>query len=202
MFTGIIQGTGKITNLAVTQNHALLEINSKKMAQKNLPLGSSIAVNGICLTVTKWSGENFTVDVMPETMRRTNLGSLAKGATVNLEPSVTLGSTLDGHLVAGHIDTTAELIKRTETENSIELRFRVPHKYEPYIVEKGSIAIDGISLTVTMAENDVFGVSLIPFTIANTTLAHYQIGDHANIETDMIGKYVVKQCQAWNLAVK
>ncbi|WEV51344.1 riboflavin synthase [Lactobacillus sp. ESL0731] len=197
MFTGIIQGTGKITRLDITEKHAKLGITSAKMAQKNLPLGASIAVNGICLTVTAWDNDEFTVDVMPETMKRTNLGNLTNGSLVNLEPSVSVDSTLDGHIVAGHIDTTAELIKRTETENSIELRFQVPHKYDPYIVEKGSIAIDGISLTVTMAENDVFGVSLIPFTIANTTLANCQVGDHVNIEVDMIGRYAVKQIQAW-----
>ncbi|WEV43421.1 riboflavin synthase [Lactobacillus sp. ESL0684] len=198
MFTGIIQATGKITRLEITEKHAKLAIAAPKLAQENLPLGASIAVNGICLTVTDWTNDEFTVDVMPETMKRTNLGNLQVSSVVNLEPSLALGATLDGHIVAGHVDTTAELTARVETENSIELRFRVPQQYDPYIVEKGSIAIDGISLTVTMAQNAEFGVSLIPFTIANTTLAGYKLGDHVNIETDMIGRYVVKQCQAWN----
>ncbi|MEB3364053.1 hypothetical protein SDC49_10995 [Lactobacillus sp. R2/2] len=116
---------------------------------------------------------------------------------VNLEPSLSLNGKLDGHIVAGHVDTTAELIKRDENENSVELEFAVPHKYDPFIVEKGSIAIDGISLTVTMTQNDHFGVSLIPYTIQNTTLAHYQVHDKVNIEVDMIGRYAVKQIQAW-----
>ena len=197
MFTGIIQTTGTITRLEISEQHARLGICAPELIQKDLPLGASIAVNGICLTVTDWSDNDFAVDVMPETMKRTNLGNLQKGSLVNLEPSLSLNGKLDGHIVAGHIDTTAELVKRVENENSIELEFAVPHKYDPFIVEKGSIAIDGISLTVTMAANDHFGVSLIPYTIQNTTLAHYQVGDRANIEVDMIGRYAVKQIQAW-----
>ena len=197
MFTGIIQTTGTITRLEISEQHARLGICAPELIQKDLPLGASIAVNGICLTVTDWSDNDFAVDVMPETMKRTNLGNLQKGSLVNLEPSLSLNGKLDGHIVAGHIDTTAELVKRVENENSIELEFAVPHKYDPFIVEKGSIAIDGISLTVTMAENDHFGVSLIPYTIQNTTLAHYQVGDKVNIEVDMIGRYAVKQIRAW-----
>ncbi|BDR59971.1 riboflavin synthase [Lactobacillus xylocopicola] len=201
MFTGIIQTTGRITRLDVTDQHARLGVSAPKLVESSLPLGASIAVNGICLTVTDWRESDFTVDVMPETMRRTNLGRLARGSLVNLEPSLALDSKLDGHIVAGHVDTTAELIDRVENENAVELGFRVPHKYDPYIVEKGSIAIDGISLTVTMAQQDAFGVSLIPFTVANTTLAHYGLGDLVNIEVDMLGRYAVKQIQAWKKRV-
>ena len=197
MFTGIIQATGTITRLEINEQHARLGICASALTPADLPLGASIAVNGICLTVTDWSDNDFAVDVMPETMKRTNLGHLQKGSLVNLEPALALNGKLDGHIVAGHVDTTAELVIRNENENSIELEFAVPHKYAPFIVEKGSIAIDGISLTVTMAENDHFGVSLIPYTIQNTTLAHYQVGDKANIEVDMIGRYAVKQMQAW-----
>ena len=197
MFTGIIQTTGTITRLEINAQHARLGICASALTPADLPLGASIAVNGICLTVTDWSDNDFAVDMMPETMKRTNLGNLQKGSLVNLEPSLSLNGKLDGHIVAGHVDTTAELVIRNENENSIELEFAVPHKYAPFIVEKGSIAIDGISLTVTMAENDHFGVSLIPYTIQNTTLAHYQVGDKANIEVDMIGRYAVKQIQAW-----
>ncbi len=197
MFTGIIQTTGTITRLEISEQHARLGICASALTPADLPLGASIAVNGICLTVTDWSDNDFAVDVMPETMKRTNLGHLQKGSLVNLEPALALNGKLDGHIVAGHVDTTAELVIRNENENSIELEFAVSHKYAPFIVEKGSIAIDGISLTVTMAENDHFGVSLIPYTIQNTTLAHYQVGDKANIEVDMIGRYAVKQIQAW-----
>ncbi|WP_223895668.1 riboflavin synthase [Lactobacillus helsingborgensis] len=197
MFTGIIQATGTITRLEINEQHARLGICASALTPADLPLGASIAVNGICLTVTDWSDNDFAVDVMPETMKRTNLGHLQKGSLVNLEPALALNGKLDGHIVAGHVDTTAELVIRNENENSIELEFAVPHKYAPFIVEKGSIAIDGISLTVTLAENDHFGVSLIPYTIQNTTLAHYQVGDKANIEVDMIGRYAVKQIQAW-----
>ena len=197
MFTGIIQATGTITRLEINEQHARLGICASALTPADLPLGASIAVNGICLTVTDWSDNDFAVDVMPETMKRTNLGHLQKGSLVNLEPALALNGKLDGHIVAGHVDTTAELVIRNENENSIELEFAVPHKYAPFIVEKGSIAIDGISLTVTMAENDHFGVSLIPYTIQNTTLAHYQVGDKANIEVDMIGRYAVKQIKAW-----
>lgn len=197
MFTGIIQATGKITRLEITEKHAKLGISAAEIAKQNLPLGASVAVNGICLTVISWQNDEFTVDVMPETMKRTNLGKLTTGSLVNLEPSLSLNGKLDGHLVAGHVDTTAEIISRSENENAIELRFKVPHKYDPYLVEKGSVAIDGISLTVTMAQNDEFGVSLIPYTIANTTLAHYHVHDQVNLEMDMIGRYAVKQIQAW-----
>lgn len=197
MFTGIIQATGKITRLEITKKHAKLGISAAEIAKQNLPLGASVAVNGICLTVTSWQNDEFTVDVMPETMKRTNLGKLTNGSLVNLEPSLSLNGKLDGHLVAGHVDTTAEIISRNENENAIELRFKVPHKYDPYLVEKGSVAIDGISLTVTMAQNDEFGVSLIPYTIANTTLAHYHVHDQVNLEMDMIGRYAVNQIQAW-----
>lgn len=197
MFTGIIQTTGTITRLEISEQHARLGICAPTLVQADLPLGASIAINGICLTVTDWSDNDFVVDVMPETMKRTNLGNLQKGSLVNLEPSLSLNGKLDGHIVAGHVDTTAELIKRDENENSVELEFAIPHKYAPFIVEKGSIAIDGISLTVTMAQNDHFGVSLIPYTIQNTTLAHYQVHDKVNIEVDMIGRYAVKQIQAW-----
>ena len=197
MFTGIIQTTGTITRLEINEQHARLGICASALTPADLPLGASIAVNGICLTVTDWSDNDFAVDVMPETMKRTNLGYLQKGSLVNLEPALALNGKLDGHIVAGHVDTIAELVIRNENENSIELEFAVSHKYAPFIVEKGSIAIDGISLTVTMAENDHFGVSLIPYTIQNTTLAHYQVGDKANIEVDMIGRYAVKQIQAW-----
>ena len=197
MFTGIIQATGTITRLEINEQHARLGICASALTPADLPLGASIAVNGICLTVTDWSDNDFAVDVMPETMKRTNLGHLQKGSLVNLEPALALNGKLDGHIVAGHVDTTAELVIRNENANSIELEFAVPHKYAPFIVEKGSIAIDGISLTVTMAENDHFGVSLIPYTIQNTTLAHYQVGNKANIEVDMIGRYAVKQIQAW-----
>ena len=197
MFTGIIQATGTITRLEINEQHARLGICASALTPADLPLGASIAVNGICLTVTDWSDNDFAVDVMPETMKRTNLGHLQKGSLVNLEPALALNGKLDGHIVAGHVDTTAELVIRNENENSIELEFAVPHKYAPFIVEKGSIAIDGISLTVTMAQNDHFGVSLIPYTIQNTTLAHYQVHDKVNIEVDMIGRYAVKQIQAW-----
>ncbi|RMC41488.1 riboflavin synthase [Lactobacillus sp. ESL0233] len=197
MFTGTIKATGKIVNLEATQEHAKLIISSPQTDLKNLPLGASIAVNGICLTVTNCTATDFTVDVMPETMKRTNLGKLQLNNLVNLEPAISLNDKLDGHIVAGHVDTTATLIKKTENENSLELQFRVPARYAPLIVEKGSIAIDGIGLTVTMAKDDLFGVSLIPYTIAHTTLANYQLNDLVNIETDMIGRYVIKQLQIW-----
>jgi riboflavin synthase len=197
MFTGIIQSTGKITHLKVTAEHAKLIISPKKIERKALPLGASIAVNGICLTVINWKNNEFAVDVMPETMKRTNLSYLQQNSLVNLETSLSLNDKIDGHIVAGHIDTTVELVKKIENENSIELWFKVQSKYMDRIVEKGSIAVDGISLTVTMVKNNIFGVSLIPYTIDNTTLANYELHDQANLETDMIGRYVVKQIQVW-----
>ncbi|WP_439959032.1 riboflavin synthase [Secundilactobacillus silagincola] len=170
---------------------AKLTVSSPLFTQLNPQLGDSFAINGICLTVTAVVPGQLCVDVMPETTRLTNLGQLKKGDTVNLEPALGATERLDGHFVLGHVDTTAKLVQRVEDQNASVLTFKIAPEYDDYIVKKGSIAIDGVSLTVTQSEPYQFSVSLIPYTQNQTTLGKRQVGDLVNIETDVLGKYIV-----------
>lgn len=191
MFTGIIKGIGHIVKLKKQAETATLTIQSDLVTKLQPALGDSYAINGICLTVTSVQQDQITVDVMPETSRRTNLGQLSIGDRVNLEPALAAQERLDGHFVLGHVDTTATLVQRQLDQNAEVLTFELPAAYDDYVVEKGSIAIDGVSLTVTATKQHQFSVSLIPFTLAQTTLADRAIGDAVNIETDILGKYIV-----------
>lgn len=191
MFTGIIKGIGHVVKLEKQAKTATLTIQSDLVTKLQPALGDSYAINGICLTVTSVQQDQITVDVMPETSRRTNLGRLSIGDRVNLEPALAAQKRLDGHFVLGHVDTTATLVQRQLDQNAEVLTFELPATYDDYVVEKGSIAIDGVSLTVTATKQHQFSVSLIPFTLAQTTLADRTIGDAVNIETDILGKYIV-----------
>lgn len=191
MFTGIIKGIGHVVKLEKQAETATLTIQSDLVTKLQPALGDSYAINGICLTVTSVQQDQITVDVMPETSRRTNLGQLSIGDCVNLEPALAAQERLDGHFVLGHVDTTATLVQRQLDQNAEVLTFELPATYDDYVVEKGSIAIDGVSLTVTATKQHQFSVSLIPFTLAQTTLADRTIGDAVNIETDILGKYIV-----------
>lgn len=191
MFTGIIKGIGHVVKLKKQAETATLTIQSDLVTKRQPALGDSYAINGICLTVTSVQQDQITVDVMPETSRRTNLGRLSIGDRVNLEPALAAQERLDGHFVLGHVDTTATLVQRQLDQNAEVLTFELPAAYDDYVVEKGSIAIDGVSLTVTATKQHQFSVSLIPFTLAQTTLADRTIGDAVNIETDILGKYIV-----------
>lgn len=195
MFTGIIKDIGTVVRNDHEQATAVLTIKTKLIQQGAYELGTSIAINGTCLTATDLTADTFTVDVMPETYRRTNLGALTAGATVNLEPALLVKEKLDGHFVLGHVDTTAKLIYRQADQNAIVLTFATPAGYEPYLVEKGSIALDGVSLTLVHADVQTFSVSLIPFTLAHTILESCQVGSRVNVETDILGKYIVKLAQ-------
>ena len=185
MFTGIVEEVGTIR--AMTKGE--LVIGASKVLQ-DVALGDSIAVNGICLTVTKFDAASFHVDVMPETMRRTSLALLQKGSHVNLERALTLSSRLGGHIVSGHIDGTGRILSFTEEENAILLKISAEAGLLRYIIEKGSVALDGISLTVTEVTSQDFTVSLIPHTREVTILGERKAGDPINIENDVIGKYV------------
>lgn len=187
MFTGIIEEVGKIKYIKGGQ----LAIEAVKVLA-DVQLGDSIAVNGICLTVTSFASRHFTADVMPETIRRTSLAELEKGSLVNLERALSLNSRLGGHIVSGHIDGTGKIISFTAEGNAILLKVAAKSNILNYIVEKGSVALDGISLTVAAVSDNDFTVSLIPHTRAVTNLHSKQAGSLLNIETDIIGKYVEK----------
>ena len=187
MFTGIIEEVGHVNRIGggslVIDCHKVLE---------DVQLGDSIAVNGVCLTVTHFDKSSFTADVMPETVRRTSLAELKKGSPVNLERALTLASRLGGHIVSGHIDGTGEIIKFADEGNAILMTISAGPELLRYIVEKGSVALDGISLTVAQVTDSDFTVSLIPHTREVTNLGSKKTGSPINIETDVLGKYVEK----------
>ena len=187
MFTGIIEEVGRLERLAGGE----IAIRAKKVLE-DVALGDSIAVNGICLTVTRFDAAHFTADVMPETIRRTSLAELRRGSRVNLERALTLKSRLGGHIVSGHIDGAGTIAAMKEEGNAILLTVRASDSVLRYIVEKGSVALDGISLTVARVGAADFTVSLIPHTREITNLREKSVGSRLNIETDILGKYVEK----------
>ena len=185
MFTGIIEEVGKVVSTPTGK----LTINAIKVLSGTV-LGASIAVNGVCLTVTDITPNSFTVDVMAETLRRSNLGRLSAGAKVNLERPLVLGGQLGGHLVQGHVDATGKVASVTAENSAALIRIEAPAEVMRYIVEKGFIAVDGISLTVTRRNTNSFGVSIIGYTRNNTILSEVKIGTTVNLEVDIIAKYV------------
>ena len=187
MFTGIIEEVGRLERLAGGE----IAIRAKKVLE-DVALGDSIAVNGICLTVTRFDAAHFTADVMPETIRRTSLAELRRGSRVNLERALTLKSRLGGHIVSGHIDGAGTIAAMKEEGNAILLTVRASDSVLRYVVEKGSVALDGISLTVARVGAADFTVSLIPHTREITNLREKRSGSRLNIETDILGKYVEK----------
>jgi len=189
MFTGIIQALGTVKTLARKGDDALLEIETGITAAETR-IGDSIAVNGACLTVTRLGGRGFTADVSAETLDRTTLGGLKRGDRVNLEKSLRVSDLLGGHLVLGHVDGVGRIVERTARSNSIIFGIEIDSTLARYIVEKGSVAVDGISLTVNRCEAGRFYLNIIPLTASETTLGFRKNGDRVNIETDIIGKYV------------
>lgn len=189
MFTGLIQAVGKVRSLKRQGHSATLQIESDLVAE-DLQLGESIAVNGACLTVVAWDERSFTADVSPETLDRTNLGLLRPNAQVNLERALRLSDRLGGHLVSGHIDCVATVKRRFKDQNAVRFEFTVPSEVMRYLVEKGSVAVDGISLTVNSVTEDSFSLAVIPHSLERTTLKDCAEGAKVNIETDLIGRYV------------
>ncbi|MFI6497504.1 riboflavin synthase [Nonomuraea typhae] len=189
MFTGIIEEMGEIVALDTRGDSAVLSVRGP-IVTSDARHGDSIAVNGVCLTVVGNDGDVFTVDVMKESLDRTSLGGLQKGDVVNLERAVRADQRLGGHIVQGHVDGTAVLLSREPGEAWDNLRFALPTELARYVAEKGSIAIDGISLTVTTVDDDSFGVSLIPTTLRLTNLGRRAAGERVNLEVDVIAKYV------------
>ena len=191
MFTGIIEEIGIIKNVKKDNKSSIITIQGKKIFE-DINIGDSISVNGVCLTVTTFSNEIFTADVMNETLGRSSLSSLQNGSYVNLERAMSASGRFGGHIVSGHIDGTGKIIKIKRDDNAIWYTVTVEDNLIKYIVEKGSIAIDGISLTVANVNENSFSVSIIPHTSQETILSHRLVGDIVNIENDIIGKYVEK----------
>ncbi|HUV49081.1 MAG TPA: riboflavin synthase [Actinomycetes bacterium] len=189
MFTGIVEELGTVVELDRGAQSARLRVHGP-LVTADANLGDSIAVNGVCLTVTEVIDGDFTADVMDETLRRTDLGALQSGSAVNLERPLTLASRLGGHLVQGHVDATTTVIERTPGDNWEVVRLALPDAVARYVVEKGSITIDGVSLTVAGVGGGSFSVSLIPTTLALTTLGSKGPGESVNLEVDVIAKYV------------
>lgn len=191
MFTGIIQGFGTVRGLAKKGPEGRLEVDSA-LDLSDIKTGDSIAVNGACLTVTTRDGNRFSADVSAETLERTTLKGLRTGARVNLEKALRLTDFLGGHLVLGHVDAVGRIVEKTDRGTSIVFGFEIPGELAKYIVEKGSVAVDGISLTVNRCENNRFYVNVIPHTAGQTTLGFRKVADAVNIETDILGKYIEK----------
>lgn len=191
MFSGIVEEMGTLLAITRSGNSARLKIGAKKVLE-GVQLGDSIAVNGICLTVTDYSEESFSADVMHETMNRSSIGRQSRGGHVNLERALRADGRFGGHIVTGHVDGTGEIAAIQRDENAIRYKVAAEQKLLNGVVEKGSIAIDGISLTVTEVTKSHFSVSVIPHTIKHTILSQKKVGDIVNLETDYIGKYVAK----------
>ncbi len=189
MFTGLIEAVGKVATIERHGASARLVVEAPFPAEE-VSLGDSIAVNGVCLTVVEKGGGVFAFDVSPETIDRSSFRRLGRGSRVNLERALRLSDRLGGHIVTGHVDCIAAVTERRETSGNIVFAFRVPAESGRYLVAKGSVAIDGISLTVNSVTADGFTVNVIPHTAAQTTLQEKRAGDEVNIETDIIGKYV------------
>ncbi|MBP3812235.1 MAG: riboflavin synthase [Acidaminococcaceae bacterium] len=191
MFTGLIAELGTAERLAEGSTSCQLTVRAQKILP-GVKIGDSIAVNGVCLTVVHLQGNRFTADVMPETVRRTTLRQLQPGDRVNLEKALRPTDGLDGHIVQGHVEGVGTIREIAPEGNALAYRIETPKELLRYIVEKGSVAIDGISLTVTETDNTGFSVSLIPHTAKMTTLGYKSVGDSVNLETDILARYVEK----------
>lgn len=189
MFTGIIEEVGVIDSIKKGTRSSKLWISGEKIFE-DLKLGDSVAVNGVCLTVSHFKGKIFEADVMSETLSRSSLGNLKVGSSVNLERAMAANGRFGGHIVSGHIDGVGSIFKMQRDDNAVWIGIKTDMKLSKYIIEKGSIAIDGISLTVARESEGEFWVSIIPHTGAETTLLKKQVGDIVNLENDVIGKYV------------
>jgi riboflavin synthase len=190
MFTGIIQALGSVRSVTPTASGRQLVVELGDLRSRTFRIGDSIAVNGACLTAVAFSEGTFAADVSAETARVTTLGDLVPGSSVNLEPALTLSDPLGGHLVTGHVDGVGEVAERREEGGMAVLRFALPEALQRYAARKGSICIDGVSLTVNDVTNGLVLVTLVPHTLANTIMQHYRIGTRVNVEVDLVARYV------------
>ena len=194
MFTGIIVGTGKVTKLnpkPKSRSAIQMTVDLGKYA-RGLKIGQSVAINGVCLSTTKISRDKCVFEMIDETIKKTDLGNVNAGSIVNIERSLKVGDRLEGHFVLGHIDGVATITKIEKKPKEVKFWFKIPKKLTKYVVKKGSIALDGISLTVVDAKKDITSVCLIPQTIKVTNFKSKKVGDRLNIETDILGKYIKK----------
>ena len=190
MFTGIITAVGKITALEPRDGGVRLRVNAGDFDMAGTSVGDSIAVNGVCLTVVAFVGDHFTADVSDETLRCTIFSRLVVGDAVNLEPALALGSRLGGHLVSGHVDAIGEVLQWEDAGESKRLGIRAPDSLAKYIPEKGSICVDGVSLTVNRVEGSRFECNIVPHTLRHTTIGEYAVGRPVNLEVDTIARYL------------
>ena len=194
MFTGIIVGEGKVTKLnpkPKSRSAIQMTVDLGKYA-RGLKVGQSVAINGVCLSATKISKNKCVFEMIDETTKKTDLGNVKQGSTVNIERSLKVGDRLEGHFVLGHIDGVATITKIEKKPKEVKIWFKIPKKLTKYVVKKGSLALDGISLTVVDVIKDIASVCLIPHTIRVTNFKSKKIGDKLNIETDVLGKYILK----------
>ena len=193
MFTGIITGTGKIKKIEKnTKNQSAIKVLvDLGKNSRGLKIGQSVALNGVCLSATNISKNNCMFEMIDETMKKTDLGNLKIGSLINIERSLKVGERLEGHFVLGHVDGVAIITKIEQKPKEVKIWFKIPKKLTKYVVQKGSIALDGISLTVVDAKNDLASVCIIPHTMKITNFKTKKIGDKLNIETDVLGKYIL-----------
>ena len=191
MFSGIVEETGTVTHLDMRAGGATCTVRAQ-LVLDDVKIGDSIAVNGVCLTVVRFDDRSFTVELAPETLRKTALGEMRRGGDVNLERSLAASGRIGGHVVQGHVDGTAEVVAMQPDGEGVLATFRAPEALLPYVVSKGYVAIDGMSLTVVDTGPDWFSISFISHTRAVTTVRHYAPGRRVNLEVDVLGKYVEK----------
>lgn len=196
MFTGIIKAIGTVERIEPQGGDLRLTISSKGLPWQEFAVGESIAVNGVCLTATGYMEHGFVTDVSVETMNVTALTNLAAGSKVNLEPSVSLGERLGGHLVSGHVDCVAIIKARDSDARSVKLDIEVPPEYRRYIARKGSVCVDGVSLTVNSVSANIFSVNIIPHTATASIIGDYQAGTTVNIEVDLVARYLERLLQS------
>ncbi len=196
MFTGIIEAMGEIRSLTKEGSNVHIEIKSPITSE--LKIDQSIAHNGVCLTVVRIEGDNYVVTAIKETLDKSNLGDLTKGSVVNLERSMKLGERLDGHIVQGHVDQTAICTAIKEADGSWYYTFKYDNEYQNITIEKGSITVNGVSLTVVNSKENEFSVAIIPYTIENTNFNNFKIGSKVNLEFDVVGKYLKRLMQEYS----
>lgn len=190
MFTGIIAAVGQLKSLESRGGDIRLHIDPAKLDLTDVKLGDSIAINGVCLTVVEMASRSLQFDVSQETLQRTSLGQLKTGSEANLEKALAVGDRLGGHMVSGHVDGLGEVISKTASARSWQYKIKVPAELERYIAEKGSITIDGVSLTVNGVFDGGFDINIIPHTLEETIIKHYQTGTKVNLEVDLIARYL------------
>ncbi len=199
MFTGIIESIGNIEKIDQLSGDVKLTIQVGQLDMSDVALGDSIACNGVCLTAIKFNAHSYTADVSGETLRLTTLGDLAVGSPVNLEKALTPSTRLGGHLVSGHVDGIGEIFSVKKDSRSIQYQIKAPQELAHYIAKKGSICVDGVSLTVNEISNRIFDLNLVPHTLVETTASDYQVGTKVNLEVDLLARYLERLLTGQNV---